>query len=224
MKGKACIAADGRADEVRCNYFHHAARYITARIAQHALRTAAQSRGHMQHTAHAAHGTCSTLDNTQHTSFHRLVALECRPALSDSRCGGFTLGCRYLGGFGRCRMSRAGSNGRVDNGPCETTDSCNSRLHGKARPIEVIRTVQYYSERCKHYYAATRPRWCRAPRLPPTSNHQQQQAQTACSSRSSLRSSTTSATEWRRRDKFPRTRAWTATNPRIATLCSSSRL
>ena len=87
-----------------------------ARIAQHALRTAAQSRGHMQHTSHAAHGTCSTLDNTQHTSFHRLVALECRPALPDSRCGGFTLGCRYLGGFGRCRMSRADSNGRVDNG------------------------------------------------------------------------------------------------------------
>jgi len=30
MKGKARIAADGRADEVRCNYFHHAARHITA--------------------------------------------------------------------------------------------------------------------------------------------------------------------------------------------------
>ena len=28
MKGKARIAADGRADEVCCNYFHHAARYI----------------------------------------------------------------------------------------------------------------------------------------------------------------------------------------------------
>ena len=31
------FAADGRADEVRCNCFHHAARYITARTAQHAL-------------------------------------------------------------------------------------------------------------------------------------------------------------------------------------------